>query len=1604
MTSHPLGETVRRPIAMLGAILTLALCGLAFAASSAHATRIFETHFGQLVRPTSVAIDAQGDAWISDFGRPPHPSEDGLYKYSPYPSPTLLVTPNTEQAWGGSLSIQVAVDQATGEVFAASQNPRTVAIFNENGEYTHSWTGINGHTGCITFDCVPYMRVAIDNTHTYSGGRVYLSLAGPENDVEVFDNGRRPVDFPATASYISANKLLGTPSGPFGSVAQLAVDAEGNLFVSDVVEGVIDEFDSTGTFVRAFPGPGGGNAYEKPGLAVDPTNGNVVIGDGSEYDAGGNFLGYLEPNDVGGSPSGAPGFNADGYLYMPSNSFGGGQDVVGIYGPTLPVPSVEYHRVASQTATSGTVSATVGPNGGTDVTYCRVDYGTGEAYGSTVPCTPDPGAASFSAPTEITAPLAGLTSETTYHYRVVAESGGGKKYGADQTYTPHGVVGLTTEGASGVTESSATLNGSLLGTGTPLHYYFEWGPTTAYGNTSAAPPGAAGGSPSGPGRTQLQFDATGLTPYSTYHYRIVATDGSGTSHGEDRMFTTLPGIPDAAGVTVTAVHSDRSLMHAEINANGALTDFHFEYVDDASFQSTGWAGARIVTPAEPIVGMGKHLRVVSALAPGLQQGTSYHYRVVATNFAGSGTAEGTFRTFPFLPFNDPCPNAHVRQQTGAAQLLDCRAYELASAADAGGYDVESNLEGGTPFAGYPRAEGPSQVLYGVHSGAIAGTGEPTNHGIDPYVATRGSDGWTTKYVGIPADGTPSTEAFGSALLEADSSLDTFAFGGSICSPCFGDGSTGIPVHTPGGALVQGMKGSIAQPGAVPAGYVGHSLSADGRHLVFGSTSQFEPDGNSNGDVSIYDRDLTAGVTHVVSKTPGGATMTGPGIGELDVSADGSRIVIGQQVSSDSAGNRYWRLYMNIGDSGDTVDLTPGATHGALYDGMTADGTHAFFTTSDPLTGDDTDSSADVYEVDLTNPGAPKLTRISSGSGGVGNSDSCDPVANSRRPHWNSVEGTNCDAVAIAGGGGVAATSGSIYFLSPELLDGASNGVQDAPNLYVSEPGGTPRFVATLESSANAPLPLAEHPFQRYFGSFEKPGGAAIDPVNGDVYVLDISGSTGGAVQKFDSTGHAVTSFGDHGKLTGANTPAETIIEYGLIGLPTQIAVDDDPASPSYRDIYIPDFLNGVVDKFDRFGNYISQLQAGSVSAVAVDPGTGRVYVGRFEQSTIRVYGPTGVELSEFEVFDRPTGIAVDPGTGRVYVADGGGPLQVPGRTEIYDFSGKRIKLFTGRTSKAVSVDPTTGHVYVDEALQVSEFDSSGAQVGNPIGAGKLSESFSLGSYGGVLAVANPHGGNVALFGAPEVPENNLTDNPLVVDSLRSAATRMTADFQVTPSGSYAAFPSALSLTGYDNGGHREVFRYGSATDALECASCNSTGEQATGESSLASNGLSLTDDGRVFFDAEEGLVDRDLNEKRDAYEWERQPGESEGKAELISSGTSILPASLLGASADGVDAYFFTHETLASGDLNGGRVKIYDARENGGFPFVPQPIPCQASDECHGAGSQAPSPATIPSTAGTPAPSSASTPRGKKHRRHRHKHRHKHRHRKSKHRGGHRNG
>jgi hypothetical protein len=1514
------------------------------------------THFFDAIR---IAIEANDQVRITNH--------NALYKYGAYPSQTLLgPQPDLTEAWGifGIHELTMAANSATGQLYVADWYNRTLYAINANNVAEQPWdTSPGGASGGLG------LFVAVDNTTTYSGGRLYLSLVSPENVVAAYDAHRRPVDFPATAPYIKGNRLTGTPSGPFGKVGFLAVDTEGNVYVVDQGHEVVYEFDSSGTFVRTFDGTGAPGEFSPVAVAVDPTNGNVLVeveNNGSsvmavdEFDSSGNFLNAIT-SDAHGQllGSGPPGagrnhigdlrVNSEGYLYVPSTS---GISQVDIFTPNSVVPKVVYGAVSSPSTTSGVLNASVDPNGGGEVSNCHFEYGPTAAYGSgALPCEPG---THFTSATNVTATLSGLTAETAYHYRVVVEDANGTKYGADRVYVPHGVVGLETEPADGVSESTAVLHASFVGDGEPTHYRFDWGLTDAYGEETADQVV----SPSNGNPEPLSAALTDLSPYTTYHFRVVASNGAGTSYGADESFTSTPGVPTVGDEAVSQVHSDRAILSSDVNPNGADTSYHFEFVPLAQFEATGFEHAVRAPVSDTEIGRGKHAQEARTLVDGLQSGTVYRYRTVANNQIGTGFgAVHTFTTFTF-GFNDTCPNSHVRQQTGAALLLDCRAYELVSAANAGGYDVESDLVAGqTPFGGFPLASGPSRFLYGVHDGAIPGTGRPTNHGLDPYVATRGESGWSTKYVGIPASGTPSAASFASPLAEADSALGTFAFGGpALCSPCFADGSVGIPLHLPDGQLVQGMTGSIPQPDAEPEGQVGRSVSADGSHLVFGSKLQFEPDGNNNGDLTIYSRDLVKKETQVVSTMPSGATMTGPGIGELDISRDGSRVVVGRLIS-ESGGASYWHLYMHVDGSSQSIDLTPGTTSGVLFDGMTADGSKVFFTTADRLTGDDEDNSADIYRADVGGL-ASTLTRVSaaagSSAGGPGNTDLCVPSANTIHKYWNTTSSVpDCGVVAVGGAGGVASGDGTIYFLSPERLDGSS-GVDNAPNLYAASPGAAPRFVATLESDLVAPLPVAAHPFARSLETFENPSGVAVDRSTGDIYVLEIGTDIGsGTVRKFNSSGQPVLSFGTNGRI---QLPGMI----GLFNVPTTIAVDNDPSSSSYRDLYVPSFSGAAVRKFDPSGSPLDDLSVGTPTAVAVDQANGHVYASSYFGSSVSVFDDSGTTLNSFSTIPSPTGVAADS-SGKVYVVNGGGFTGNEGTAEIYDSSGNNLGQLDGNPSKGVAVDPLNDHVYVNEASRVIEFDASGHQVGLPIGSGMLKGSYGLTADSGNVLISNPGSSNVLIFRPAVVPPEPRTDNPLVIHSVSEPGVRHTDDFQVNTSGDDAVFTSTLPLTEYDNAEvHREIFRY-DAGQGLACASCKPTGEPASGEASLPSNGLGLSNDGRVFFNSTEALVDRDLNERLDAYQWENGQG-----IQLISTGTSPSDSSLLGVSADGTDAYFFTRDTLVPEDENGSRVKVYDARAFGGYPIVPPPVPCKASDECHGAGTQAPPPPDIKTIAGAP--------------------------------------
>jgi hypothetical protein len=1003
---------------------------------------------------------------------------------------------------------------------------------------------------------------------------------------------------------------------------------------------------------------------------------------------------------------------------------------------------------------------------------------------------------------------------------------------------------------------------------------------------------------------------------------------------------------------VTGIQTDSAVLNAEIDPSGDNTTYRFEWGVEANLYSNS------VPVPDGSLSTATDSEIVSQEIVGLTPGTTYHYRITAQN--GDGTEVGDDQTFTtFVPplGEDSCANSFVRQQTSAAQLLDCRAYELVSAEDTGGYNVESDIVARqSPFGGYPRSEG--RALYGVHSGAVPGPWTPTNRGVDPYVATRGKNGWTTEYVGLPADLLGATGPFASPLAGADENLTSFAFGGEgICDPCFDDGTTNVPLRLPDGTLIQGMAGSIDVSGD-PSGVISKHFSTDGSHFLFGSTASFEGDANSSGlDVTIYDRDLITDQTQVVSKLPNGDTIAnGAGVAALDISADGSRIVIGSLVSTDAKGNDRYQLYMHVNGAPGTIDLTPGTSSGAIYNGMAADGTRVYFTTTDPLTTaaeQDTDTSADIFRADVSG-GSATLSRVSTGPSpvGPGNTDSCTPPATTTNTHWNTVDATaDCSAAAIAGGGGVATDSSDLYFLSPEILDTSDPQnlpVHNSPNLYLSQPGHAPRFVATLESKEDQLGPeLTLHTESGSFGSFTNGTGIAFAP-NGTLYIYE--NTKPARIRRYTTAGVLVSSItsGLNGQ-TGNN-----------FDVPAQIGTDAITGT-----LYVPN--GNLVRRYNNAGSFLGSLQANLlVSAAAVNPVDGNVYVGlNYPQSgQIYVLSPTGTQITTWPAVLYVRGIAFDS-MGRVYVAS-------ISRTALYTPSGEFIRTVAVGGAYGVAVDPTNNDVFVDQGNRVLHLSASGAVAGTvDIGDVTTGRSIVVRENHRLYLIEGGNNGQVRWYDAQPAADLRI-DNPAVVHAVNDAGTRHTEDFQVNPDGSFALFSSTLPLDEVHNRRRSVIYRYSPADGRIECPSCSASSGSPTTDTTLASDGLNLSDDGRVFFTSGEALVLRDSNGHRDAYEW------NEGVVELISPGLSPYDSTLLSASADGTDAFFFTRDTLVHQDRNRTLVKLYDARADGGFAFIPPAVPCRASDECHGPSSPAPPPLGIPTISGSGGNATPAAPRCKR--------------------------
>ncbi len=211
---------------------------------------------------------------------------------------------------------------------------------------------------------------------------------------------------------------------------------------------------------------------------------------------------------------------------------------------------------------------------------------------------------------------------------------------------------VTTGTHSKVTDASAQLHGAVNPNGSGTNYYFQWGLTVAYGVNSVEHSAGAGTK-----AVSVSTTASGLIPGTTYHYRLVATNGSGVTVGADRTFTTTGKPPPVVATgPATQVGKNSATLTAVVGSNNQATTWFFQYGTSTTYGSqtiaqTVPAGTAPVTVAAPI--------------QGLEARTIFHYRIVAEH-SNSGPQPGLDGTFMTLPRQRPVPRIQATNKPGRA--------------------------------------------------------------------------------------------------------------------------------------------------------------------------------------------------------------------------------------------------------------------------------------------------------------------------------------------------------------------------------------------------------------------------------------------------------------------------------------------------------------------------------------------------------------------------------------------------------------------------------------------------------------------------------------------------------------------------------------------------------------------------------------------------------------------------------------------------------------------------------------------------------------------------------------------------------------------------
>jgi len=575
----------------------------------------------------------------------------------------------------------------------------------------------------------------------------------------------------------------------------------------------------------------------------------------------------------------------------------------------------------------------------------------------------------------------------------------------------------------------ATFTGHVNPNGGLTEYRFEYRPDSS-ATWIKLPTADANAGPVGSNNAVTQSVDT-LTPATLYHVRLVATQSFGpeTLTTSEQEFTTPGEAPRISGAPVAARQLSAKLGGV-VDPENEATEYHFEYGTSPCTavpnpcQSTA-TGNVPVGPA----------KLVTAAISGLEFGKTYHYRLVATNGTGSSFLQRTFVTIS----QSTLPENRAHEQVSPHNKGSADAAEAFSQASVSG-DAVSYATIGQTFPGNP--------------------GSQT---YNPYLSTRNPDGsWDTKSLSPPFS--PGIAIFQPLSLSAD--LTSFAFGSrkTLGAPGTGNGvflrdtATGtdepvMPLET--FEQVNSTEGSLIV------------TSDDHSHFVFASEFNLTPDA-AVGGTFVYD--WSGGSLKLISRRSDGRPMQGF-VGALaarysdhQVAADGSRIFWSRHTPS--ADNIYATdtatgIRTVVGASERSAP-DPAGPKDRIYVDASVDGGKTFFISAEKLTDDSTAASqtsnpefgplaiepfdkenvGELYRYDFSRPAGERLIDL-------------------------TVAPNDPKGAQVVGKIDASDDGSRIYFVALGVLDDGA--VAGQPNVYLWDyNGGSPfvRYIATLNKSSS----------------------------------------------------------------------------------------------------------------------------------------------------------------------------------------------------------------------------------------------------------------------------------------------------------------------------------------------------------------------------------------------------------------------------------------------------------------------------------------------------------------------------------------------------------